>query len=315
MVVAVCVGAHPSLSAAEPTPDPATDPTTVESLTEIIIQAPEPRYVAPTRRDRIGRIWAPVYINGMGPFRLVLDTGATTSGVTADVAQTLGIPLDQSPPVRLRGVTGTTTVPTIQVNSLTIGELILGSKRLPIVPDALGGAEGVLGTEGLGDKRIHIDFLHDSITITRSDRQRAPNGYQTIPITFARGRLLVIEAFMGTTRVKAIIDTGGQATIGNLAMRDAVLRHQARDQPSVDTIVGVTTDEQGGEGYKTPSITLGNIQIRSSRITFADLHIFQMWDMTQQPALLIGMDALGLLDTLIIDYRRAELQVKVRSLY
>ena len=31
-----------------------------------------------------------------------------------------------------------------------------------------------------------------------------------------------------------------------------------------------------------------------------------------EPALLIGMDVLGLLDTLIIDYRRKELQVKLR---
>ena len=41
----------------------------------MVISAPEPRYVSPTRRDRIGRIWAPVFINDQGPFRLVLDTG------------------------------------------------------------------------------------------------------------------------------------------------------------------------------------------------------------------------------------------------
>ena len=47
------------------------------------------------RRDQIGRIWAPVFINGRGPFRLVLDTGATSSGVTAMVALALGIPTDR----------------------------------------------------------------------------------------------------------------------------------------------------------------------------------------------------------------------------
>ncbi|MGH8223690.1 MAG: peptidase A2A, partial [Woeseiaceae bacterium] len=45
-------------------------------LEELAVTAPEPRFVAPTRRDKIGRIWAPVLINGQGPFRLVLDTGA-----------------------------------------------------------------------------------------------------------------------------------------------------------------------------------------------------------------------------------------------
>ena len=35
---------------------PAAAPAVAEDITEIIIQAPEPRYVAPTRRDKIGRI-------------------------------------------------------------------------------------------------------------------------------------------------------------------------------------------------------------------------------------------------------------------
>jgi hypothetical protein len=33
--------------------------------------------------------------------------------------------------------------------------------------------------------------------------------------------------------------------------------------------------------------------------------------LTQEPALLIGMDTLGLLDALIIDYRRRELQLRM----
>jgi hypothetical protein len=48
-------------------------------------------------------------------------------------------------------------------------------------------------------------------------------------------------------------------------------------------------------------------------MTFGDMHIFEHWKMTNKPAVLIGMDVLGLLDTLIIDYKRGELQVRVRN--
>jgi len=113
---------------------------------EVVIEAPEPRFVAPTRRDKIGRIWAPVMINGAGPFRLVLDTGASRSGITANVARMLGIPPDLSHSVLLRGVTGSVLVPTVQVNSFAVGDVILTPATLPIMTDALGGAEGVLGT-------------------------------------------------------------------------------------------------------------------------------------------------------------------------
>jgi predicted aspartyl protease len=83
------------------TPDPSAVPDAADALAEILVEAREPRYVAPTRRDQIGRIWAPVFINGRGPFRLVLDTGASHSAITAMVALALGIPTDRSPPVTL----------------------------------------------------------------------------------------------------------------------------------------------------------------------------------------------------------------------
>ncbi len=63
------------------TPDPSAVPDAADALSEILVEAREPRYVAPTRRDQIGRIWAPVFINGRGPFRLVLDTGASHSAM------------------------------------------------------------------------------------------------------------------------------------------------------------------------------------------------------------------------------------------
>ena len=46
---------------------------------------------------------------------------------------------------------------------------------------------------------------------------------------------------------------------------------------------------------------------------FADLAIFQHWKLVDEPAMLVGMDLLGLLEVLIIDYRRKELQVKLRD--
>src|ERR1035441_4163076 len=136
-------------------PLPAPEPSTQEDLPQVSITAPEPRYVAPTRRDRIGRIWAPVLINGQGPFRLVLDPGASHSGVTARVAETLGMPLDQSPPVMLRGVTGSAEVPTIRVDSLTVDVVGVGkqvversahpslSSREPHRPSSRAGSRAV----------------------------------------------------------------------------------------------------------------------------------------------------------------------------
>ena len=295
--------AAPQVSAAE----------AVEQLTEIMVQAPEPRFVAPTRRDQIGRIWAPVLINGRGPFRLVLDTGASSSGVTAMVALALGLRTDQSPPVMLRGVTGSATVPTIHVDTLSVGDLAVDSPVLPIVPDALGGAEGVLGSEGLKNKRIFIDFRHDQIAIAYSRDERSGHGFVTVPFRLIRGQLIVIDAIVGHVHTKAIIDTGGQTTIGNLALRAALSDHNLAFHGRPDEIQGATLEIERGELIDTPAIAMGPIQIRDYGVTFADVYIFKHWKYTSEPAIMIGMDALGTLDTLIIDYKRKELQIRMAA--
>ena len=253
-------------------------------------------------------------VNGQGPFRLVLDTGASHSALTPGLAQAIGVSLDSANTVTLRGATGSVSVPMVPVRSLEYGDLLLEPRRLPVIPDALGGAEGVLGMDGFANKRIHIDFRRDHITIMRSKNQRAAGGYATIPVKFLRGRLLVVEAWIGGVPVKAVIDTGGQATLGNEALRAALAeRRRRQEQQAVpDQVTGATLDVQLGNRVETPALALGEILVRNPAMTFADFAIFDHWKMTEEPAMLIGMDVLGLLDTLIIDYRRKELQVKLR---
>jgi hypothetical protein len=81
-----------------------------------------------------------------------------------------------------------------------------------------------------------------------------------------------------------------------------------------DEIIGATTDVQSGDSADSPPIQLGDMQIRGARITYGDMRIFEHWRLTKEPAMLIGMDALGLLDTLVIDYKRRELQVRTSGI-
>jgi hypothetical protein len=286
-------------------------PTPDTPLPEVVVETTEPRYVAPTRRDRIGRIWAPVYLNGRGPFRLVLDTGANRSAVIQAVADALGAGARTTSTVRVRGVTGSATVPMIRVDRMEIGDLLLEPARLPIVPDVFGGAEGVLGTEGLGDQRIVIDFRNDSITIRRSKREQPGPGFETLPVTLMRDRLLVAEVFIGRVRTRAIIDTGAPDSLGNNALLAALKRQAA--EGSETEIVGVTLDVEQGNRVRVPAIQMQGVQVRGAVLTFSDVHIFQHWRMTREPAVMLGMDVLGVLDQLIIDYRTRQLHMRTRG--
>jgi len=280
-------------------------------LEEVVVSAPEPRYVAPTTRDRIGRIWAPVLINGKGPYRLVLDTGASRSAVIQRVVDDAGLVVKPNA-VRLRGVTGSAIVSAVRADTLEFGELLVENTTLPIVADAFGGADGVLGGEGMHDKRIHIEFMKDRISIVRSHRAPAPPGFSVVPFKFALNRGMRAEVMVGPVKTIALIDSGAQTTVGNLALRQALARRRGEREQYNDAVIGVTEDIQAATRVRIPSIVAGELIVRNAEIMFSDLHIFDHWQLNSRPALIIGMDVLGALDTLVIDYRRNELQIKVR---
>jgi predicted aspartyl protease len=294
----------PQAVAQSETPEP-------QGVEEVVVSAPEPRYVAPTTRDSIGRIWAPVLINGKGPYRLVLDTGATRSAVIQRVVDDADLPV-RAKPVRLRGVTGSTIVPAVLADTLEFGELVIEHATLPVVADAFGGADGVLGAEGMRNKRIHIEFLKDRISIIRSHNAVAPAGFSTVPFRSGVNRGMRIEVMVGPIRTTAVIDSGAQVTVGNLALREALARRRGAQDPYDAAIIGVTEDVQQAIRVRIPSIVAGDLLVRNAEIMFSDLHIFEHWQLVSKPALIIGMDVLGALDTLVIDYRRNELQIKVR---
>lgn len=319
MAVVLLSAAAPGVAAAQDAPRlppggeviPTTAPPPPEpAIEEVNVEAPEPRYVAPTLRDSIGRIWAPVLINGKGPFRLVLDTGASRSALLPRVARALEVPLRPNT-MRVHGVTGSTDVSTVAIDTMEVGELLIESTMLPIVPDVFGGADGVLGNEALGDKRIYIDFRRDRIEIMRSRSERPGVGMSKIPLKLTRGKLLAFRTRIGSVPTTAVIDTGAQRTIGNQALRTALNR---RARPSdQEEIIGVTLDVAKGDNIPTPPITFGKATISGVRVTFTDTAIFQHWELTTEPALLLGMDVLGLLDVLVIDYRTKELHVRFRG--
>jgi hypothetical protein len=202
-------------------------------------------------------------------------------------------------------------VPTVAVNRMEFGELSMPSATLPVVADVFGGAQGVLGTEGLTDKRIVIDFGHDTVVIMRSKGNLPRAGFATLPLRELRDHLLALDVQVGNVRAKAVIDTGAQVSIGNNALRDALMRHNAKDARKAE-IEGVTLDVVAGDMMRAPPISVGSLQFNFVNITYGDMFIFDRWQLNHEPVLVLGMDVLGTVDVLVIDYRLRQLQIRLR---
>ena len=136
-------------------------------------------------------------------------------------------------------------------------------------------------------------------------------GMSKIPLKLTRGKLLAFRTRIGSVATTAVIDTGAQRTIGNQALRTALNRRGKTYQQ--EEIIGVTLDVEMGDSIPTPPIAFGNATLSGVRITFTESAIFEHWQLTTEPAMLLGMDVLGLLDVLVIDYKTKELHVRFRG--
>lgn len=275
------------------------------------LAAPEPLYAAPTRADRSGRIHATVLINGTGPYRFILDTGANSSALAPRVAEELGLQGAGETQVLVHGVTGSATLPAVRVQSLQAGDVKLPSANLPVLPGPVfGGADGILGIGGLQKTRIEVDFEKDRVTIRPSTGRGPRNSYLVARAQLSRGGLLLVNGKVGKVPVKVIVDTGAEHTLGNLALRTALLERARYDDELDVTVLGATTDVSAGTYFRAPKITIGEADLVDLPVTFGDLHVFRIWNLEDTPALVIGMDLLGMLQEFVIDYRRREFMLR-----
>ena len=120
------------------------------------------------------------------------------------------------------------------------------------------------------------------------------------------GGLLAAKARVGRIKVIAVMDTGGQITLGNRALQEA-LRSEARTQTEV---LGTTEAVIMGDTARVPDIRFGEVSIRRVQVTFGDFHIFDIWNLNDEPALIIGMDVLGAMGAFMIDFRLAEIYLR-----
>jgi predicted aspartyl protease len=292
-----------AVGAAEP------DTTVPADAAPANVTAPDldaPQFAIPTTSDRVGRVVAAVYIGERGPLRFILDTGANRSALAERTVRDLGLmPGGQA---MVHGITGSAVMPTVEVAQLRVGELSFPGQRLAVLPDTVfAGADGILGIDIVQHARIDVDFANDQVSVRRSGA-RALGDRVVVPARLSRGGLLLIRGKVGRVRVKAIIDTGAERSLGNEALRKALLvREKQWFGGEATKVVGATAQVAEGYVFVAPTVALGgDANVDNLAVTFGDFHVFRIWSLLDEPALVIGMDALGTLPGFSVDYPRRQ---------
>ncbi len=296
----------PIASAAEVVTAPTSD--------AVADEADRALYAIPTRPDQSGRIVALVTINGRGPFRFMLDTGSNRTVLARSVLAKLGLVADGDAPMAVTGINGSEEAPSVHIDSLDAGALNFRDLRMPVLSGpVLAGLDGILGMDGFAGLKLSADFTRDQISISVSRGKRAAVVYSVIPVEFLSERLLMAEGRIGRVAVKAIIDTGSPHTLGNAALLAALTKEHRRNARFEIRVIDATQTAEFSAIGTVPSFSVGPMIINNLDVHFGSFKIFKTWGIEQQPALLVGMDVLGTLERLSIDYRRREVALLPRD--
>ena len=275
-------------------------------------------FATPTTRDHIGRVVVPVKINGRGPYRFIVDTGANHSTISPELVRELGLKTDTQALVTLDGITGASQVTYVSIDRLQAGDLTLEDTALPVVwAPVMAGADGILGAAGMSEKSLLIDFQRNRVAI--ASHVESSSRSQGIKIHAARvvNGLIVLDTTVGGVRTDAVLDTGSERTLGNLALRDALNDRNKRAAKGfvaeLTSVYGATKEIESGEISRAPPIAVGSLRITDVAVVYGDFHIFNVWGMHDKPAMILGMDVLGTVASLNIDFKNQNVYVASAS--
>jgi predicted aspartyl protease len=315
----VCLlGALSSGSPAGAAPAAAPLDTVLPGAAEPALEAPLGSdallFASPTTRDHIGRVVVPVMVNGQGPFRFIVDTGANHSTISPRLARELGLKPAEEASIVLDGITGTAQVSFVTIDRLQAGDLTIDTTDLPVVwAPFLAAADGILGAAGLSEKSLLIDFQRNQVAISRGVKAQVRANSTRIHGLHSNSGLITLATRVGGVPVLAVIDTGAERTLGNLALRDALRERRVHGvMAQMTSVYGATKEVEAGEILIAPPIVIDALRINDVAIVFGRFHIFNVWKMQDQPAMIIGMDVLGTVASLSIDFKNQD--VYVRSL-
>lgn len=254
--------------------------------------------------DQAGRAIAAVYVNDQGPFRFVVDTGANRSVLSSALAQRLGVRTFGMGVVH--SVTDMHMAPLTRVRSLRFGEVALVDAEMPVLDGPmLAGEQGMLGFDTMAGRRLQMDFVRHCVEIVDANTAPALDRWRVIHGHLAFGSMMVAMGEIQGVRVHVLIDTGSDISLCNPAFKQAMNRVAAH-------VIEYRNERAFTAGRPiilpdavwSPRIYVGHVPVSNVVAYVGAFHIFDLWHLTDEPTVLIGMDVIAPSEGMAIDYER-----------
>ncbi len=255
--------------------------------------------------DSIGadRMTLPVQIGGVGPYPFIIDTGSQRSIVASELAAHLALPA--LPPVAIVSMGGREEVLSVQLSHLRFGSFEMRDLAAISVSRANLGGVGLIGLDGLRDKRLTLDFKARKLEISRSAPTARRAYDRDVIVVEARskfGQLILIGSKIDGHRVNVILDTGSEVSVGNMALYRQLKQQRLVIPPRAATITSVTGQVLPVIFTVVHKINIETVTLENVPMVFLDAAPFEALEIADRPSMLLGMRMLRLFNRIAIDF-------------
>jgi predicted aspartyl protease len=257
--------------------------------------------------DRSRRMRVPVTVNAKGPFYFLVDTGSEATVISNELAGQLALLPERT--IRVASMTGATDNPAYRLDQLQFSSLVMQGLLAAGLDQKGLGAAGIIGIDTLQKHKVIFDFRTQQMEIlpakrvpkSRAKQAEARDGVIVVEATRRLGRLILSNATIAGRKVDLVVDTGAQTSVGNIALRDALLaKGQSR---GTDTVLSsVTGALLPAQSAVIPRIRIGGMDFTNIPVHYADGYAFRVLKLQEKPAMLLGMDTLQLFDRIEVDF-------------
>ncbi len=287
------------------------------ALAQEAVQDPEPRIA---EGDRYDRGVVEVYLNDRGPYRFAVDTAASASVIASDL---IG-PLDLRPggELDMHTVVGLERVQLVRARMIRSGSIAAANARLA-VGDRRGllGLDGLIGLDLLADQRLTMRFRgghRAAISRSRIDNDSFLGAVRP-RVRFeplrdgSNVRLMIVEVIVRGQHAAAIVDTGAQVSLINPALARAAGARPLvlRSADAGRSIQSPTGRSAAAEPMAVDAVHFDSLVLDRLAVLSGDFHIFRHLGFTDIPAMLLGVDVLGVFEKVAIDLKRGEMVMEL----
>lgn len=257
------------------------------------------------------RLTVEVGVNGTGPYRFVVDSGADTSVIGSRLASALQLPSGK--PVLLNSITESRQVERVLVDALQLGPSVFRELELPRLDERDLGATGMIGLDALVEQRLMLDFEKRKISVDDA-KKPAPrlDGEIVVTARLKRGQLILTQVTANRLPLDAVVDTGSEITIGNMALRNQIVRRRQADLQKIE-VIGVTGKALTLELAVVRDLRVGGVVMTNVPVAFADVPPFAAFGLDTKPALLLGTDLMENFRKVSLDFKARKVRFQLRS--